>query len=268
MKEWPVVTIVICTYKRPKIIRETLSSIFTGLIYPPSRLRWHIADDGTGGSYVEDIAKYIHNNAQGALLPEVTIRATITDRRGWGANVNKALKAVTTDYVYFTEDDYAMLRPLDLRPSVVAMETVPVIGMMRYGIAGHAFTCDLNEYSIDGRGWDISFQENSSNRGYSGKGKFNVWIIRRHLSTGPFSNYQYSNRPHLKHRKFHETYGYYAEGLSLGKTEEEFNQRIMAYSPERDGAPAIACPADWTLWHFDHIGVSRQGTEEDVHVSK
>jgi len=258
MPDWPDVTVVICTYNRPVEIRKTIDSMLKNLRYPPEHLLWLIADDGTVGDYPNDVCEYIL-----ARLPDADVSYTITERRGWGANVNKALKEAFgyADYVYFTEDDYLLLKPLDLRPYIAAMEVDQRIGLVRFGIAGHSLTCGLHELDISD--WIPDYQENDSNNGYSGVGKINMWYVDRISSRGPFSNYQYSNRPHLKHRRFHETYRLYPEGLTLGETEEAMNRQMMA---EMNLQPYITCPANWTLWHYDHCGQSRQGTREDVHA--
>ncbi len=257
MPDWPEVTIVICTYNRPKDIRKTIDSLLGNLNYPRPNLLWRIADDGTGGDYCDEVCKYIVDRRPGS-----DVSYTVTNRMGWGSNVNKTLIHVDTDYVYFTEDDYVLLRPLDLRPYVAAMEVDRRIGLVRFGIAGHSFTCGLSELDISE--WLPEYQENGSNRGYTGLGKINMWYIDRISSRGPFSNYQYSNRPHLKHKRFHETYRLYPEGLPLGETEEAMNRQMME---DMRLQPYITCPANWTLWHYDHIGVSRQGTGDDVNAS-
>lgn len=184
---------------------------------------------------------------------------SVTERKGWGANVNAALRAVKTDYVYFTEDDYVLKRPLDLRACVALMDVAPTIGMVRFGLAGHdGLGCYLREADVSG--WLPDFRENSSN---ASMGKLNYWEIERGVTAGVFAFYKYSNRPHLKHRRFHQAYGYYPEGRPLALTEEGMNHQIEKVAV----GPAIVCPADWVLWHFDHIGVSRQGTEADLHAT-
>ncbi len=252
---WPKVTVVVCTYDRPKEIRLTLESLFNNLSYEPDRIAWHIADDGTPGTYALDVCRWIRS------VSGMDVASSVTERKGWGANVNAALRAVQTDYVYFTEDDYVLQRSLDLRRYVALIDVVPTIGLLRFGLAGHdGLGCYLHEADVSG--WLPDYQETPT----SLPGKLDYWEIERGVSVGPFAVYKYSNRPHLKHRRFHETYGYYPEGRTLALTEEGMNHQI-AHMPI---GPAIVCPADWTLWHYDHIGVSRQGSEaerEAVHAT-
>ena len=74
----------------------------------------------------------------------------------------------------------------------------------------------------------------------------------------------YSNRPHLKHKRFHQFYGLYPEGLKLGETETHFAHRVK--DKLRDG-PWIVALSSGVENSFRHIGVSRQGTELDVAAS-
>lgn len=257
--EWPEVTIVICTYDRPREIRSTIDSLIQNLKYPTEKLRFHIADDGSPEGYVEDLRKWLknswHENPQFAAMP---FTYSITPRLGWGSNVNESTRHVKSDYTYFTEDDYVLKRELDLCPYVAAMEVAPSIGLMRFGIAGHEITCHLNE--VDIRKWLPDYQEAGENgAGYTSDGRLNIWVIDKQYVGGRYSFYHYSNRPHLKHRRFHEAYGLYPEGLTLGNTEHGMNHQYQQGTPQ----PYIACPANWTLWHYDHIGVSRQNTDLD-----
>lgn len=255
--EWPIVTVVICTYNRPNEIRQTITSLFNNLVYPQDRLRWHIADDGTGEGYVLRLQQFIIDSLAHRCEPYIT--HTITQRQGWGANVNAALLAVQSDYVYFTEDDYVLLRPLDLRPHVALMETHKNVGLVRYGIAGHGMWTAVREADISA--WMPEFQENSSDQGYTGAGKLSYLEIHPRMIAGEYGFYRYSNRPHLKHRRFHQHFGPYPEGLSLGRTEEAMNHLIGLHAKD---SPALVCPSDWVLWHYDHIGVSYQGSAAEA----
>ncbi len=264
--EWPPVTIIVCTYNRPTEIRKTIQALCQRLHYPD--LRWIIADDGSPGSYVTEVTHWMIDAL--AVNPDL-IECTITERKGWGANVNAALAAAQTEYIYFTEDDYVLLRPLDLRPYVALMECDTWVGLVRLGIVGHAgIVATLLESDISA--WLPGYQENDSNRGYEGNGRLGYWRISPELSAGPFGFYIYSNRPHLKHVRFHDEYGWYREGAKLADTEHAMNHAIRdvrsrylsaGHGPVGFQYQEIVCPANWVLWHFDHIGKSRQDSEYD-----
>ena len=269
--QWPRVTVVICTYDRAVEFYKTIRALKRNIAYP--NLDFLIADDGSKDdvldSMVEDLALAFD------FEDDKPVQVTQTDRKGWGANVNYALSQVETDYVFFIEDDHVLLKPLDLRPYVALLGTYHQIGMVRFGISGHdGIRATLREYDIPE---DIlpGYTE-AHGLGSTHPGKLNAWELHlgKYASWGPYGFYRYSNRPHLKHRRFHDAYGYYAEGLPLATTEEEFNLRITAAHQRNERQhtvggngpvlPSIVVPCEWTYWHFDHIGKSRQGTEEDV----
>jgi glycosyltransferase involved in cell wall biosynthesis len=257
MPTWPEVTIVVCTYDRPDEIRWVLRSLYKHLQYDFTKVHLHIADDGTEKGYISGILKYCSQLVYYEhLRNEPTF--TVTDRQGWGANVNKALQAVTTDYVYFTEDDYVLLRDLDLYACVAAMEEAKTLfGLMRFGIAGHVhMIAELLE--VDIHAWRPYYQENGGGQGSSGMGTMQLWNITKHTEF-----YPYSNRPHLVHRRFHDTYGYYAEGLPLAQTEHDMCQKFITGPVQ----PYIVCPATWVNWYYSHVGKSRQNTPADKESS-
>lgn len=227
---WPTVAILIITYSRPAEVRETLRALVRHVKYEGA-LRWGIADDGTPGEYVEAIQQEFE---------ELAIAASVTRRKGWGQNVNTAMRRLCADssYVFSIEDDYVAERELDLRSGVALMEACTDVGLVRYdGIAGHRLDLQLREAETRiGRVGYLRISKDSPD--------LNV----------------YSNRPHLKHSGFHVAYGPYKEGLSLGATEEEFAHRVKDM---REGAPDVACLASGIPCAFRHIGRSWQGTPAD-----
>jgi glycosyltransferase involved in cell wall biosynthesis len=257
--DWPQITIVICTYDRADEFKRVLVSLRDNLRY--DNLKWHIADDGTGDDYIPRLMAFMEDYG----VNSYDIASTITDRQGWGANVNRALQSVDTEYVYFTEDDYALLRPLDLRTYVAMMEEDADIGMVRFGIVGHdGMICTIREADIS----QYMHYNEIEGTGCSGSGKVGYLDIEltKYKQYGPFGFYRYSNRPHLKRMSFHQKYGLYPEGLPLAKTEDAFNHHIAAVARMSSGGEGskIVCPLEWSGWYYDHIGKSRQGSELDV----
>ena len=57
MPEFPVITVVIITYKRLKEIQRTIDALLLNLKYPRNRLRWLIADDSSGNAYITNLKK-------------------------------------------------------------------------------------------------------------------------------------------------------------------------------------------------------------------
>lgn len=223
---------LIVTYDRPLEIRRTISSLVSRIKYPVP-LRWHIADDHSPGNYIADL---LHD------FSTFDISHTITDRKGWGANVNKALISIETDYIYLNEDDYVPFRDLNLAAGVALLEANRELGIVRYdGIEGHTLDLHLREHDTR-------------------MGRMNYLRISK---VSPHLNV-YSHRPHLKHRRLHDKLGLYKEGIPLGETEEEFAHRVK----DKDKPPHAAILPDGIVRAFDHIGVSRQHTSADMESSK
>jgi glycosyltransferase involved in cell wall biosynthesis len=225
---WPDVTVLIITWNRPVEIRHTIYALRRRLVYPGT-LRWHIADDHSPEGYLPAIQ---------ADFPDITFMATQTDRKGWGANVNLALSAIHTDYVFSCEDDYVATRDIDLGKGVELMELRPDVGLVRYdGLSGHI-------------GLDLSLQEAKK------FDKLNYLVIVKdkssHLNV-------YSNRPHLKHARFHNVYGMYKEGVTLGECETDFAFRVK----NNASGQQLAILDDGIPRAFEHIGKSRQLTDMD-----
>lgn len=233
----PPLTILIVTYDRPQEIRTTIRTLHDRAVsFYPGPTRWHIADDGTSNNYV---AELLHD------FQHLDVSHTITNRKGWGANVNKALQSITTDYIYLNEDDYVPRRDIDLASGVALLEAETDLGIVRYdGVAGHTLNLGLRESK-------------------TGLGVLNYCRISKH---SPHLNV-YSHRPHLRHRRLHDMIGLYKEGLSLGATEEEFAHRIKD-GKYQDKPPHIAILPDGIISAFSHVGVSRQGGAHDTFLKR
>ncbi len=226
------ITILIVTYDRPTEIRRTIDALRDKIQYA-GPLRWHIADDGSPGEYVTEIVRDYQEN--------LDITATVTPRLGWGANVNKALQHPRmTDLIFLCEDDYIALHPLNFNYGAALLLSSDELGVVRYdGLEGHVgLNMWLKECKVAGD-------------------TFSYLEIDREKST--HLNI-YSNRPHLRHRRWHDALGLYPENLPLGKTEETYAHRVR----NRLDAPGFAVLMDGLPRAFDHIGKSRQGTEKDT----
>lgn len=241
--DFPQVSVLIVTYDRPKEIRQTIYALLKHLKYPREKLLWHLADDNSPEQYLDDIKrefKYLH------------FTATVTDRKGWGANVNKAQLFCQdkSDFIFLIEDDYVAQRQIDLEQGVALLASEhdrhkpeeatarKPIGLVRYdGIQAHWLNLELREAQ-------------------TGIGAVHYMHI---LHNSPFLNV-YSNRPHLKHRRFHDNYGNYEEGLNLGETESGFAHRVK-HSKDRVWITVLQSGIQKS---FEHIGHSRQHTELDI----
>lgn len=227
--EWPIVVVLIVTYDRPMEIRATIQALKKHLVYQ-GELRWTICDDGSPDGYLRDIR---------ADFSELWFTVSRTERKGWGANVNRGIALLDRRYYFFLiEDDYVAQRNIDLTSGMALLGALPDLGAIRYdGLAGHGLDLDLRETN-------------------TAIGRMNYLRLRK---SSPCLNV-YSNRPHLTAPHFHESYGMYVEGRTLGQTEEEFAHRVK----DKKG-PDIASLVDGIPLAFDHIGRTRQNTVEDVH---
>ena len=232
---WPAVTILIVTYNRLKEVCQVIEALRQNVHYP-GELRWHLADDCTPRkSYIADIQR---------AFPDVEFTSTVVPEvAGWGVNCNTGLRAVTTPYVFQCEDDQVAKRTIDLECGVFIMEQRPDVGLVRYdGLAGHHLVLLLDETPIvKGR-------------------REHFLLVDRRLSLKRKELYGYSNRPHLKHRRFHEVLGLYPRGVKLGATEELFASRVMTHI----GGPEIVALSDGISRAFQHVGKSWQHTADDV----
>jgi len=249
--DFPIITICIITYRRPKEIRRTMDALLKQVNYPRDRLRWLIADDSSGGTYITDLQstpRYQTLNIECSTTPV---------NSGWGANANTALEYIArlhtdSEFIFFIEDDYLLRKPLDLRVGAALMMQKPEIGMLRYrGTAGthlvlHQLEADISDYLPD-------YQD-----GVGVSGKVTYCLID---GNSP-SLYIYSHGCHLKRLSFHHFYGLYPEGIKLGHTEESYAHMVKD-GMKRKGAPCVAILPEWIALQFDHIGVSYQHTEED-----
>lgn len=247
MKDLPPVTVLIITYNRRAELNQTLKALYNYLYYD-GVIRYLIADDCTGGVYKEavlyDIQQFNH------VQDKVEFISTPVNS-GWGGNFNHAYSHVTDDFVLLIEDDYLCTHPIDISPFVALMLAHTGIGLVRLdGIAGHKAVCHVAES-------DIHDYLPHYRQGVSLPGKLNYFL----LDNSSRETWLYSNRPHLKHRRFHDFYGLYPEGLKLGHTEESYAHHVKDMML-LENAPAIAVPLDATSY-FDHIGKSYQWTEHD-----
>lgn len=243
--DFPIVTVLVCTYNRPAELIRTLTALHENLIYPAESLRYLICDDATPGYLAKLKTKAIWKTLKPTFI-------STEQNGGWGVNVNNGLAHVDTDYVFFIEDDYEARTAINLGAGVAIMQEKPHVGMMRYrGTAGdhlvyHQFEADISAYYPD-------YQDGV---GLPGKAAF------LQLDSGSPSLYIYSHGAHLKHKRFHEFYGPYPTGLKLGETEEAY-AHVVKDGMKQPGAPGIAIMPDYIPMWFDHIGQSYQHTEAD-----
>jgi glycosyltransferase involved in cell wall biosynthesis len=178
--DWPPLSIVVVTYNRRDTLLGTLQRLRDHLSYT-GPTHLIVADDGSDDGTQAAVAKQFPH----AIIVQ-------SHRSGLGANTNAGLRAALalSPLVLQLQDDMHLLTTLDLHPHVSLLLADETAGFVRlWGVGGHRYTANL-----EGNYW-------------------RVWWNSDEL-------YIPSDRPHLKHRRFHEHYGMYPEGLPTSATEE------------------------------------------------
>lgn len=247
----PPISVVVITYNRPDEIRRTLRALDNNMVYNGA-INWIIADDCSPAPYSEDVLRWCPKNMH--LEHYDTVRViTPPQNSGWGANANTALSQVDTDIVLVLEDDYVLTTPINLDPLVALLLENDRVGTVRLdGIAGHRVLAHHAECNV-------SVYCPNYAQGVAAPGMVHYWV----LDNGSPELWLYSNRPALRHKRFFDYYGKYAEGLKLGATEEDYAHRVKdKMRDDPDNAPWIVTPLDANSY-FQHIGHSYQHSEHD-----
>lgn len=200
---------------------ETLAMTVAHLnthLYYQGPRRIFIADDGS-----TDFTPTFARELEGATLVQ-------SSRAGLGGNTNAGLRAAFgfSDYVLQLQDDMHLKGHLDLHPHVERLRDDPASGFVRlWGVGGHRYTATL-----EGNHWRVSWNSDEL--------------------------YIPSDRPHLKHRRFHDAFGLYPEGLPTAATEEAWCHQCKNVARERlaAGVPHVLVPQMETerLWEHMHWG--------------
>ena len=212
------IVIIFQTWERTDVALRTITAARAHLRYPD--LRWYVADDGSRPGHVA---------AVGEALDGAHVIGWHSERLGYGATANRAVAAAeqVSDLLLFLEDDWELREPLDLWQYAALLMESAEIGMVRLG--------NLN-LDIRGRTW--------------AHGGNVYWKLDRepHIEGTPV----FTGHPSLRHRRYHQAYGDYPEGLIPGDTELAYAYQFRLGAPD---APAIVWPADYPAsGYFGHIG--------------
>lgn len=212
---WPPLSILIVTYNRCDTLIETIKRLHNHLYYA-GPIRLIIADDGSDDG-TPDMVRAAFPDAQLIISP----------RAGLGANTNAGLRAAFAHslYVLQLQDDMHLNATLDLHPHIERLRDDPTAGFIRlWGIGGH---------KLEGR------LEQSH------------WRVYWHSD----ELYIPSDRPHVKHWRFHQHFGFYPEGRSTSETEDAWCHQCK----NRAGIDGVVC--DVLVPH----GLDTERTWEHMH---
>jgi glycosyltransferase involved in cell wall biosynthesis len=245
--EFPPVTILIVTFNRLGLLKKTVEALVDNIDYPQDKLYWLLADDCSEPGYTDKIKKW-------PIWKGKNLAFSVTEtNKGWGANVNQALDAVQTDFVFQIEDDYILSKKLDLKEGIALLLADEKVGYIRY--RGHSGKGDM-WYLQDEANVAPFYPEYKQAENYPGVVQYLL------LNCGSPSVYIYTHGAHLKHKKFHAFYGKYFEHLKLGLCEERYAIKVKEMMPEK-GAPRLVILVDWIPMWFIHTGESYQNTAWD-----
>jgi len=212
--EWPLVCVMIVTYRRTALAVRTVEGVKRFLGYPEESLIWHIADDGSPPEHVAAIQEAIGGTAS----------VSNASRQGVGASMNLGMASAwnrNAEHILWLEDDWELREPFDLRVCVKALEERPDVGQIRLAYISPGIWGEL--IAAAGRLW---------------------WK----LSKGP--TYTHVGHASLRSKAFCIAYGPYAEGLAPGETELWMCTRVNNHDGPTVMLPAWT--GEWGP--FAHIG--------------
>lgn len=227
MDQWPNISVIIPTYNRLQIVADTVHALNQLLIYPGKIWYWLGVDNDN------ENARQVHDfivRQCGVSVHAIEGPRRRTRKSGsLGANLNMLIRECGSDLIMQMDDDHLLLRAIDLKCHVEKLMNDKTSGWVRLmGVGFHNY-CGC----MDGLYWRVNWDSPE------------LYIT--------------SNRPHLKHRRFHEYFGLYPEGLKLGETEETFCHGCKDAAVRKGGGPQVLVPIDvMTESSWDHIGASFQ----------
>lgn len=180
------ISVLLPTFDRAEILAETINRLEKYLVYTYGSIHYHVGLDGS-----DNTAQVIGH------IPKVVLHEG--PRRGLGANLNHLIRSAPNDLLFQMDDDHWLNDYLSLDEHALNLTHDETFGWIRLYF-GECLAGPVGYY------------------------QFKANLYGRYWRLDPFGKELYlaSNRPHLKHRRFHERYGMYEEGLKLGETENAF----------------------------------------------
>ena len=239
MNEWPVVWILLATFKRTEAALFTIESLRTRLKYP--RLHFHICDDGSGETDDGTGRDHVQvlKDAIAQFDPGVTAHVMTTPHGQFntGGNINAGIETMKSynDSIYMLVfDDWSLLGDLDISPAVDILDSREDVGFVRlsYWVPGMSGVC-VN-YPSRRLGGDF------------------IWIrlIRQWTVANPWQvdTYMASTQPFVAHTRFHDAYGMHPEHCSPGDAETRLCQQYVE-SRHGENGPQILFPIGPAITH-------------------
>lgn len=221
--------IVLLTYNRWDCAEKTLRSALDNISYS-GKLSVHIADDGTGHDYRMALKELAggYDKVQGVSVSD-------SERGGYGKNYNLAMQTVHqfAELVLPLEDDWELLRPLDLDPLALVLDDERV-GCVRMGYLGATQSLRGEMLIIQSHLWFLMDWDSAE----------------RHIFAG---------HPRLETVEWERQVGPWPEGLDPNMT--EFNVSAFEAARQKVVWPTWLLPTEGNL--FVHIGTERSRHDLD-----
>ncbi|MFC1596900.1 glycosyltransferase family 2 protein [Planctomycetota bacterium] len=203
MRLWPLTSIVVITYKRLDLLKDTYASTKAVCSYP--HLEWIVCDDGSPQS-VQDAIR--------AMTFDAYLLSAINE--GMGANTNKGILAANGEFILHLQDDWHCRGPGDfIEAGVELMQEREDVCMVQYW-REPCFEFPT-EYHITRSGRRACIYLDYPGMVDAGKG-FHI----------------YSDRPHLKRSAVREAIGLYVEDVRpVLEVEEDYCRRFEQCTDQR-----------------------------------
>lgn len=222
MDEYPSIAAVLVTFNRTELALRTIRGLGQYLDYPLEKVYFYVADDGSPREHVDAILKEIVNCGFCVLGYHNEKFRPGTHFPGIGWNMGLMAAHQKSPFVLMMEDDWELRRPLAISPYLRMLHDREDVGMVRLGHLAVGSKVEIV--------------------GYSGI---------HYLHYLPDTQYMYSGNPHIRHVRFSQAVGPFAEDKTPGEIEldQDYKARTLP------NVPAIWRPADIPGWGiFHHVG--------------
>lgn len=192
-EHWPLISVVIVTYNRVHLLRETVQLFRECCTYPNYEIV--IADNWSEPEQRRQMLEL------GADFYVISGR-----NRSLGGNNNQAIRQARGEYIFYLQNDLACTHRGDwMQDALWVLENNEDVGLVM--VRGNDYIPNFETRRLpDGREFRVlSFDQPKVKN----------------------SHYVYNDGPQLKRKDFHETVGWYDEDMPLGDTEDFFALRFL-----------------------------------------
>lgn len=231
--EIPRLCICLLTYDRLEYAMMTLRALLTNARYS-GPLLVHIADDGSSPEYRRTLLELA------ASFQQVEgVSVSNSERGGYGASYNLAMQTVhaMAGIILPIEDDWQLLKPLNLDALVEVFFQADWVGCIRLGYLG--FTQPLGGQVVHIAGQSFLYLDPDSPEPH-------VW----------------AGHPRLETRRYERDVGPWTAGLNPGATEFDVAQRRNARQGVLWPLDAGTCASQRADSLFAHIGTIQARTDQ------